>query len=632
MEDLGAQAESNIRQAVKNDEALSNQLCKHGGGLVKYKSLPPQDTVDGEREEAEEDTPRSRRQQEVPRSLAEMTRNWTWRQWLMGEERDGKGATLCADIDKEKEKSLLRDGAFVATCVCPFGEEPPWYLNFGSAKAFPASVTLAKMEYSQVNACNQHTVKGRTACENAAPNCTWLPYVEYLSTTGQVTTRSPSESYGVCSAKNIDLKVQGMSIPFLYSYSWVLIIVCMGLRFLFLKRGTKALFKLVVVIGCVTLFGEIVLKKVIPWPAFIMRDRPDESCVGSLGFPSSHSVLTAALLVYVVLEVYFHNSYFTQYNNHATTTRRSGRKSTNHAARESSEIIGTIKDYGTAENEDHESRNSIDHESRNSIMSAESDDYLPGKCPGETAKDCLCRALIMPVPWFLQSLLRLCWLGNKSYLTGGEKLIYVNLHVLLLLPVGVSRIWIRDHSPFQVLAGLVIGVYLGIIAYTVDVYLRRRFHRHLGKKFLFIEHDMALPYSKFAMEVERSRARRKGKSFSEGKRKDIIAQLEWYKGEHHKALSMLSPKQESGGERRSLDEKPQVDALREELSHMNMLIETLGGDTKPKLGSLAPQFPSGIDVLESGQLSGMYHQEQSYDTEESASLVAGGKSRIQGRM
>jgi len=136
-----------------------------------------------------------------------------WRQWLMGYEPETKGHSPCSKLDpieasSQKKLPLVEGGAqgvdasgpsYTPHCVCPFGSPPPSMLSFGGhVRAYPASVTFARLDVAQDSECSHW--KSYNDCLKEESKCEWRSYVHYEN--NETFDKLPSLDYGVCTMRN----------------------------------------------------------------------------------------------------------------------------------------------------------------------------------------------------------------------------------------------------------------------------------------------------------------------------------------------------------------------------------------------------------------------------------------------
>jgi membrane-associated phospholipid phosphatase len=79
----------------------------------------------------------------------------------------------------------------------------------------------------------------------------------------------------------------------------------------------------------------------------------------------------------------------------------------------------------------------------------------------------------------------LCCLPFAS-ITQCEYLVYFSFWMPLLMPVGISRVILSDHSASQVMAGSFIGMLVGFLWFGIVLWSRYRLSKFAGQKFLYI--------------------------------------------------------------------------------------------------------------------------------------------------
>ena len=183
-------------------------------------------------------------------------------------------------------------------------------------------------------------------------------------------------------------------------------ILCFGIGLLFLiYRGTREL--------AVGLLPALVagITELIKLP--IHQSRPVLSCLTTCGMPSSHSAVSVALLLYLVLDAVYR------------INPRLG--------------------------------------SRNSF------------CPVLSNIGDVCMKMVrgfVVLPF--------------DSMSRGEFSAYLSIWVVLLLPVPISRVLLFDHSPSQVLAGSLVGMFAASIWFPFILFLRKRFQQHVGDRILLV--------------------------------------------------------------------------------------------------------------------------------------------------
>jgi len=174
-------------------------------------------------------------------------------------------------------------------------------------------------------------------------------------------------------------------------------ILCFGIGFMFLiYRGTREL-SVGLLPALVAGINELI-------KLGIKQSRPVGSCLTSCGMPSSHSAVSVALLIYLILDA---------------------------AYRIDPRVVPAMKD---------------------------------------TCLKMVRGFLVLPFDSMSQ----------------GEFSAYFGIWVVLLLPVPISRVVLNDHSPTQALAGSLIGCFAVSIWFPLILFLRRRFQRNVGDRFLLI--------------------------------------------------------------------------------------------------------------------------------------------------
>ncbi len=73
-----------------------------------------------------------------------------------------------------------------------------------------------------------------------------------------------------------------------------------------------------------------------------------------------------------------------------------------------------------------------------------------------------------------------------SWLSQYEFTAYLAIWMPLLLPVGISRVILMDHSASQVMAGGFIGMFVSMVWFWVVLWFRQRFSKYSGQKFGYI--------------------------------------------------------------------------------------------------------------------------------------------------
>ncbi|CAD7954881.1 unnamed protein product [Amoebophrya sp. A25] len=95
-----------------------------------------------------------------------------------------------------------------------------------------------------------------------------------------------------------------------------------------------------------------------------------------------------------------------------------------------------------------------------------------------------------------------CDAGEDEVVSHAEAALWAFVWVGLLGPVGPCRAVLRDHTPSQIMTGLISGFCVGALCFLATRALARRCSHHLGRHICcFLKHDFAVPFHQFRIQI-----------------------------------------------------------------------------------------------------------------------------------